>query len=706
MFSWKPIYREIADKLLTFESQNSQLVQLMTKLHQRGLKVSSVSDEDPKGTKVPLDEIDPFSFLAIFNRGVTDENRIAILDALKTEWNLRSELPSDFNGIPLVNSQNSWFMPYKYKRTAEHVATLWRFYKHVLSIDSHSSMDATLFDECKALNRVGSASLTMGMFWCRPEVWIAVDKKNRAIATTKGIDFKIKTGADYLRWLGLVKEKFPISTVDFSYQAHLDYIATDPDEEEDDSVDDVQDRNYWLLAPGQGAVLWDTWYDQGNGGIGWNEVGDLNDYESKEAVAEYIPQFYPKSGAAAVASMLWDFVHVMKPGDVVFAKLGLHKVCGWGIVSGEYEFDENAVQFHHGRKIEWRDATEVGMPTGMQLPLKTLTRMSGKKKFLDHLASRYDGVPGLELTDGTDTRVTGGGRIAGEPYDLSIALKDLFMPEPKVLACIELLKRKKNVILQGAPGTGKTFVAKRLAYLLMERKDNSRVQMVQFHQSLTYEDFVQGYKPSTDGGFKLENGTFHKFVSAALSKPEIPFVFIIDEINRGNLSKVFGELMMLIEHDKRNAEFAVPLSYCSDPEATFYVPENVYLIGTMNTADRSLSMVDYALRRRFSFVELEPGFESQAFADCLIASDASSALVADVRQRMKLLNEMISSDDTNLGRGYQIGHSYFVPPKEQSANQGWVDHILKYEIKPLVEEYYCDDPVQRTAALAILFGAT
>jgi 5-methylcytosine-specific restriction enzyme B len=708
VFSWKPIYREIADKLPEFELKNSELVLLMTKLHQRGLKVSSVADENPKGTKVPLDEIDPFSFLAIFNRGVTDENRIAILDALKVEWNLQSELPKDFNGIPLVNSQNSWFMPYKYKRTVEHVGTLWKFYKHVLSISNSTGLDASLFDECRALNRVGSASLTMGMFWCRPDLWIAVDKKNRAIAATKGIDFKIKTGADYLRWLGLVKEKFPIATVDFSYQAHLEYIATDPGEDEDgdDVGEEIEERNYWLLAPGQGAILWDAWYDQGAGGIGWNDMGDLNDYDSKEAVVDYVPQFYPDSGPAMVASMLWEFAHVMKAGDIVFAKLGLHKVCGWGVVSGEYEFNEEAEPFHHCRKIDWKDASEVSMLTGVQLPLKTLTKMTAKRQFLDYLARKYNDVPGLEVSNGTEPDNSGEGRIAGEPYDLACALKDLFMPESQVLACVELLKRKKNMILQGAPGTGKTFVAKRLAYLLMERKDNSRVQMVQFHQSLTYEDFVQGYKPSTDGGFRLENGTFHKFVSAALLKPKIPFVFIIDEINRGNLSKVFGELMMLMEHDKRRSEFALPLSYCSDLEATFYVPENVYLIGTMNTADRSLSMVDYALRRRFSFVELSPGFESQSFADCLVSAGASNTLIANIRHRMKLLNEMISSDDTNLGRGYQIGHSYFVPSERQQANQEWLDHILVYEIKPLVEEYYCDDQVQRTAALEILFGAS
>lgn len=482
--------------------------------------------------------------------------------------------------------------------------------------------------------------------------------------------------------------------------------AMDPDEDEDEGYagEEIEGRNYWLLAPGQGAVLWDAWYDQGIGGIGWNDLGDLNDYESKEAVVDYVPQFYPDAGPAAVANMLWEFAQVMKVGDIVFAKLGLHKVCGWGVVSGDYEFADESEPFHHLRKIEWQDATELSMPTGVQLPLKTLTRMTTKRQFLDYLARNYDGVPGLEASGDAETDNSGEGRIAGEPYDLACALEDLFMPPSQVQACIELLKRKKNVILQGAPGTGKTFVAKRLAYLLMERKDNSRVQMVQFHQSLTYEDFVQGYKPSADGGFRLENGTFHKFVTAALSKPKIPFVFVIDEINRGNLSKVFGELMMLIEHDKRSSEFALPLSYCSDPEATFYVPENVYLIGTMNTADRSLSMVDYALRRRFSFVELVPGFESQAFADCLVAAGASNALITNIRKRMNLLNGMISSDETNLGRGYQIGHSYFVPSEGQLANQQWLDHILVYEIKPLVEEYYCDDQVQRTAALEILFG--
>ena len=235
-------------------------------------------------------------------------------------------------------------------------------------------------------------------------------------------------------------------------------------------------------------------------------------------------------------------------------------------------------------------------------------------------------------------------------------------------------------------------------------RDDSRMQMVQFHQSTTYEDFVQGFKPGTDGHFKLQDGCFHKFVAAAMSMPELPFVFIIDEINRGNLSKVFGELMMLIEPDKREPEFAIPLSYSSDPEITFYVPPNVHLIGTMNTADRSLSMVDYALRRRFAFVELQPEFRSPVFAQQLKNAGASEEMINDIRQKMKSLNEMIATDESNLGKGYQIGHSFFVPSNGQKVTAQWLKQVFQFEIKPLLEVYYCDDPALRSSALEILMG--
>jgi len=678
-------------------------------MHQEGLKVSKVKDIDANNESLQLEELDPFSFFANFNRGVTNDNRIAILKSIKDSWRLQSDLPSDFDGLPLMNAQSSWFMPFKYARREDHVSTLWKFYIHTLSVTDPTALDSTLFDACCELKKVAIASLTMGMFWSRPDLWIPADSKSRIRAAKVGIGKKIDSCVDYLRWLSQVRSKFNESTCEFSLQAHLDSLVVDPDEdEENDDLDEIPQintaREYWLLAPGQGAVLWDVWYDRGFGGIGWNDMGNLNEYDSKEAVGEYLSQFYPSAGTTAVSGMLWEFAHVMKPGDVVFAKLGLHKVCGWGIVSGEYEFNESEEPFYHRRKIDWQGSTEVSMSTGVQLPLKTITRMSNKQSFLDHMALSYSDIPGLKQPASGEPVGERGVKIAGTAYGMSDALQDLFMSEDQVSLCVELLRRKKNIILQGAPGTGKTFVAKRLAYLLMDRKDNSRVQMVQFHQSMTYEDFVQGYKPSSEGHFKLEDGTFYKFVVAALAKPDVPFVFIIDEINRGNLSKVFGELMMLIEPDKRSSDFAIPLSYSSDSEATFYVPPNVYLIGTMNTADRSLSMVDYALRRRFGFVELGPGFQSPIFAKHLSAAGASDELIAEIRQRMKLLNHAIATDESNLGRGYQIGHSFFVPPEGQVANKDWIMQVMQFEIKPLIEEYYCDAPVQRTTAIDIALG--
>jgi 5-methylcytosine-specific restriction protein B len=284
------------------------------------------------------------------------------------------------------------------------------------------------------------------------------------------------------------------------------------------------------------------------------------------------------------------------------------------------------------------------------------------------------------------------------------ALNDLFMSGQKLDRIVGLLKRKRNVILQGAPGTGKTFVARRIAYLLMGEKAPSRAPMMQFHQSTTYEDFIQGYRPDGKGGFTLKDGTFYEFCRRAVLQPDHAFVFIIDEINRGNLSKVFGELMMLIEADKRSPGFAIQLSYSTEEDGPFYVPPNVYLLGTMNTADRSLSLVDFALRRRFAFVELDPGFASAEFEVCLAGMGVSVDLVAQIRRRMDELNEFILQDVHNLGRGFCIGHSFFVPTDSVSNDSQWLHDIVEYEIVPLIEEYWGDDEKRRNTALDMVRG--
>lgn len=254
----------------------------------------------------------------------------------------------------------------------------------------------------------------------------------------------------------------------------------------------------------------------------------------------------------------------------------------------------------------------------------------------------------------------------------------------------DALLYKKNIIIQGPPGTGKTFIARRLAYAILGKKDHSRVQMIQFHQSYSYEDFIQGYRPGDSGAFVLKNGVFFDFVKRAQADPGNKYFFIIDEINRANLSKVFGELLLLIEPDKRGADFSIPLTYSKETDDGFYVPDNLYLIGTMNTADRSITIVDYAVRRRFLFCTLKPELGAK-FEKYLIEKGIETQVINEIKSRIAALNETIAKDDKNLGPGFEIGHSFFCPMSEIKDARVWYNRVIELEIQPLLMEYWFDD---------------
>ena len=270
-----------------------------------------------------------------------------------------------------------------------------------------------------------------------------------------------------------------------------------------------------------------------------------------------------------------------------------------------------------------------------------------------------------------------------QKYTKEDFLSKVYMTEGRYNVLEALLRSKKNLILQGAPGVGKTFTAKKLAYAMMGEVDDSRIEMVQFHQNYSYEDFIMGYRP--DGSdFKLTDGIFYRFCQTAANHPDKEYFFIIDEINRGNLSKIFGELLMLIEKDYRGTK--ATLAYSGMP---FSVPENLYIIGMMNTADRSLAMIDYALRRRFSFFDMEPGFNSDGFTNYQngFANETFNALI----DQIKNLNKEIT-DDKSLGRGFQIGHSYFCGREEAGCTDEWMRSVVEFDILPMLGEYWFDEP--------------
>ncbi|WP_299478105.1 DUF3578 domain-containing protein [uncultured Roseibium sp.] len=279
-----------------------------------------------------------------------------------------------------------------------------------------------------------------------------------------------------------------------------------------------------------------------------------------------------------------------------------------------------------------------------------------------------------------------------DSYTVDDALDELFLERQDVERYLDIWRHKKNLILQGAPGVGKSFIAKRLAYALIGFKDDGKVQAVQFHQSYSYEDFVQGYRPNGNQGFERKNGSFYEFRDRALADPSSTYVFIIDEINRGNLSKIFGELMLLIEADKRGPMWKTRLAYASDNDQDFYVPDNLFILGMMNTADRSLSLVDYALRRRFAFVAMEPLYGAAKFRAQLERYGIPEDTINQIVNKMGELNQAIESDRTNLGPGFRIGHSFFTPTEDVDDPEAWYRRIVETEIYPLLEEYWFDAP--------------
>ncbi len=448
--------------------------------------------------------------------------------------------------------------------------------------------------------------------------------------------------------------------------------------------EDIETKRYWLYSPGNGASIWDECYQKGIMAIGWDYIGDLAAYNSKDEMKQAMKEESdPSLPYTMAAHATWQFAHDMKPGDIVFAKKGMYHIIGRGVVESGYEYDPSRKEYKNIRRVKWTHKGEWPHPG--QAAMKTLTDITPYTDYVAQLNALFES----DTIDDVEERV-----IEYPTYDAEDFLAEVFMDEGSYETLVGLVRNKKNVILQGAPGVGKTFAAKRLAYSMMGVKDPNRVMMVQFHQSYSYEDFIMGFRPS-EAGFELKRGAFYNFCKQAEIDSENEYFFIIDEINRGNLSKIFGELFMLIETDKRGVELQLLYS-----DEKFSVPGNVYLIGMMNTADRSLAMLDYALRRRFAFFEMKPGFDTDGFREYRmgLASEKFDRLINSIEN----LNSAIAADDS-LGEGFCVGHSYFCNLKKVTDQA--LSGIVEYELIPLLKEYWFDEPTKVKDWASILRSA-
>ena len=702
-FTWVQFYKEFANKLLAYKNNREELIDKVKSIFTETEINMPTLEKDNN-----IVDIDPFTVFGLFNKSSMREmNRVKILSAVKKIFDVDAELPTSFESIPVLNNQNATFYYFIGDRGENDIDDLWSLFETAIQYASSPTAEnrellSKYFDLVINRKGNGNSKITMGLYWIAPNAFLNLDSRNEWYIYESGkiadevtdslpkVEAKISSKVyfeiverlrDYLKSdLSDLKDFKELSFEAWKYSSEVNEKIKEQKKEKAAleqkgaglADDDVETTHYWIYSPGDKASKWDEFYERGVMGLGWCEIGDYSQYSSKEEMKTAMKEnIDPSKSYMNAAHATWQFLQVMKPGDIVFAKKGMHTVIAKGVVTSDYIYDTTDSVFPNIRKVNWINVGERQHPG--QAVMKTLTDITAYTDYVSQLNALYE--------DEADD-VSEPDEIVYPEYSPENFLEEVYMDGESYDTLVELIRVKKNVILQGAPGVGKTFAAKRLAYSMMGCKDQNRVMMVQFHQSYTYEDFIEGFRPSSVGdGFEIKKGSFYNFCKKAADDLDNEYFFIIDEINRGNLSKIFGELFMLIESDKRGN--ALQLLYSDEK---FFVPANVNIIGMMNTADRSLAMLDYALRRRFAFFEIKPGFDSDGFKKYRmnLNNEKFNRLIECVQS----LNEVIKADDS-LGEGFCIGHSYFCNLK--TITDKALSNIVEYEMVPLLKEYWYDE---------------
>ena len=627
-FEWTTFYEEMASKLLAFRHRRDELVAGIHKISETSDVMSILNDQYEEGVEGGLlKDICPFTVMAIFNRGITDDNRKIIAKALAELLDITEPVPESFDGIPIVNNQRTWFFSYSYKRHPDDIDILWEVFAQAIAfadldgeIEDDRSQFMAAYDKATHCHRVGW-NLTMGLYWIRPWKFLTLDRQSQEYISKKlNIDIKMNgpkgrcTADDYLELLEsletrFLEETYPVHSFPELSLAAYQYKPSD--------LKDLSNRTWKEIVFSQ---LQQLCHDK--------DSFEFTDNEFLERFTSALAERFPKRSDVK-GTVKFLLRELASDGKLELISKGRYRWLNEDMVSN---FDT-------------------------QLPFKTDAQAMLETYSIDDITS--DGC---------------------------------FLPKAKIEMILKRFRAKKNLILQGPPGTGKTWLAKRLAFALMGQRDDSKIRAVQFHPNLSYEDFIRGWRPSGEGKLTLVDGPFMEMIKAAIDDPESKYVIVIEEINRGNPAQVFGEMLTLLETDKRTPDEALELSYRKFDGERVYIPSNLYVIGTMNIADRSLALVDLALRRRFAFIDLEPTLGKPWHDWVQSKNGIDSNVLTGIDSRIRALNEEISAD-TSLGAQFQVGHSYVTPAVGMTITNAkeWFSEVVQTEIGPLLDEYWFDD---------------
>lgn len=666
-FEWIDFYSEFATKLLSFKNDRKLLIDKISAVYAAiDMKVPKLESGDV------IIDIDPFTVFGLFNKGITNANRITIIGSIAREFDIKAMVPQNFDGIPVLNNLQAVFYGFKDDREEDDIDNLWKVFEAALALaDEDNEENRTEFSKWYDLVHDQYCirwNLTMGLYWIRPYCFINLDSRNRWFITNVE-----NMPAEFVVAVKPKINKFP-KAADYLYIKDACTIA-------------LNEGNY-----------------------NYKNYSELSYYAwmiSEQVSQQTVAATSKKSSKAA-------FLRWFKPLIKALRDLGgsaTPNVARKKIIENE-KLSEEEVNITRGKNNVNKFENEVAFARNYLVNAGYIDKSVYGVWTLTEAGKMVDMTE--ELASDIFKRVVSENKNKGEyefildmirdenpapskkdknKYTKEEFLKDVYITEAKYDRLVSVLKKKKNIIMQGAPGVGKTFAAKRLAYSIMGEVDEDRIEFVQFHQNYSYEDFVMGYKPVGDG-FELKYGIFYRFCQKAANHPDQDYFFIIDEINRGNMSKIFGELLMLIEADYRDKRATLAYNGLS-----FSVPKRLHIIGMMNTADRSLAMIDYALRRRFSFFDMEPGFDSEGFINYQkgFANDTFNTLI----ERIKDLNREIMQDKS-LGKGFCIGHSYFC--NADKCTDEWMKDVVDYDILPMLSEYWFDDSAKLQRWENILHG--